>query len=230
MLEVAGDDARVVRPVPGPRRRVIAELQPEPDCLRRRLARPARRAARPPRIRRAGGARSSPATRRCPAVTVERVEDTALGLPAHERQRRPPERQMTRRAARRAVEHPRHQCEARRRIVARAPDLRLSPCERVAISGLHTSHSRRLPDPRARHRPPCGPVSPVRHRHRDTRAPCALVRSPHAPILTTLLGLCSRQREGHAGTAGGAILGPNSPSVGFHEPSRDGQPETASGR
>jgi hypothetical protein len=64
---------------------------------------------------------------------VERIEHTAAGLSAHERQRRPSERQVSRCAARRPVEHPRHQCQTRRRIVAHGRDLRPSQGERARV-------------------------------------------------------------------------------------------------
>ena len=64
---------------------------------------------------------------------VERIEHTAARLPAHERQRRPPERQVSRCAARRPVEHPRHQRKTRRRIVAHSRNLRPSQGERACV-------------------------------------------------------------------------------------------------
>jgi hypothetical protein len=64
---------------------------------------------------------------------VERIEQTAANLPAHERQRRPSERQVTRRAARRPVVGPGDQRKTRSWIVARRRDLRLSPGERVSV-------------------------------------------------------------------------------------------------
>ena len=65
---------------------------------------------------------------------VQRVEHPAARLPAHERQRSPPERRVSRRAARRPVEHPRHQCKTRRRIVAHGRDLRPSQGERACVA------------------------------------------------------------------------------------------------
>jgi hypothetical protein len=75
--------------------------------------------ARPPRA----------AGRRC----FERIEHPAARLPAHERQRRPSIRQVAWRAARRPVEHPRHQRKPRGGIVAYGRDLLLGPNECVRV-------------------------------------------------------------------------------------------------
>ena len=133
MLEVAADDARVVRAVPVAPRRPRDELQPEPHGLRRRLA----GQAAEERDRLASVAQQPLVDRPPPRAArrrrVERIEHAAARLPAHERQRRPPERQVPRRAARRPAEHPRHQREARRGIVAHGRDLRLGPSERDCV-------------------------------------------------------------------------------------------------
>ena len=73
---------------------------------------------------------------------VERVENAALGLPAHERQRRSSERQVSRSAARRPLEQPRHQCETRCRIVAHGRDPRLSRGERACVVAHRSSSTR----------------------------------------------------------------------------------------
>ena len=133
MLQVSGHDARVVRSVPVAPRRSRAELQPQADGLRRRLAgRPAEQRDRlasvpqQPLVDR-------PPPRAAGRRRVERIEHAAARLPAHERQRRPPEREVSRCAARRPAEHPRHQREPRRRIVAHGRDLRRRRGERVCV-------------------------------------------------------------------------------------------------
>jgi hypothetical protein len=131
VLEVAGDDARVVRPVPVAPGRSLSELQPQPHGPRRRLAvQPAEQ-----RDRLASVAQQPLVDRPPPDAAgrrrVERIQQTAARLPAHERQRRAPERQMARCAARRPAEHPRHQRDTRRRIVAHGRDLRLG--ERACV-------------------------------------------------------------------------------------------------
>jgi hypothetical protein len=73
----------------------------------------------------------SPPPRAAGRRRIERIEHAAARLPAHERQRRPPERQVSGRAARRPPEHLRHQRQARRRIVAHGRDLRRGRGERV---------------------------------------------------------------------------------------------------
>jgi hypothetical protein len=64
---------------------------------------------------------------------VERFEHAPACLPAHERQRRPSEWQVSRGAAGRPAEDPRHQGEAGRRLVAHRRDLRLSTRERAFV-------------------------------------------------------------------------------------------------
>ena len=63
---------------------------------------------------------------------VERIEHAPARLPAHERQRRPSKRQVSRCAAGRPVEHPRHQCKASRRIVTHGRHLRLGQASATA--------------------------------------------------------------------------------------------------
>jgi hypothetical protein len=123
VLQVAGDDARVVGPVPVAPRRSLGEVQPEAHGVRRRLAgQPAEErnglasVAQQPLVDRPP---PHAARRRC----VERIEHAAARLPAHERQRGAPERKVSRRSARRPAEHPGHQGEARCRIVAHGRDL-----------------------------------------------------------------------------------------------------------
>ena len=58
---------------------------------------------------------------------------------------------MTGRAARRTVIRPREQRETLPRVIPRPGYLRLSPRERVAISGLHTKHRPTLPERRTEH-------------------------------------------------------------------------------
>jgi hypothetical protein len=55
-------------------------------------------------------------------------------LPAHERQRRPSERQVSRCAARRPGDHPRHQRKTRRRIVAHGRNLRPGQGQRACVA------------------------------------------------------------------------------------------------
>ena len=148
VLQVAAHDARVVRAVPGAPRRVRAEVEPEPHGLRRRLAgqAPEQRdgfasVPQQPLVHRA----PPHAARRC---RVERVEHAALRLPAHERQRRPPERQVSRRAARRPAKQPLQQREARGRIVADGRHLQLGPCERACVLA-HRGSDSRSGEPRA---------------------------------------------------------------------------------
>ena len=173
-----------------------AELQPEPHGLRRRLA--GQPTQQPDRF--ASVPQQSLVHRAPPHAAgrgrVERVEDTALRLPAHERQRRPSERQVSRRAARRPVEQPRHQCKTRRRIVAHRRDLRLSRCERAfdvqtrfgVTAPHHSAQSGSSIDPSARgSRSPysasrsgasrrCSAVALVDHRRGQAgRRPCAIV-------------------------------------------------------
>lgn len=62
---------------------------------------------------------------------IKRVENAALGLPAHERQRRQSEQHVSRRAARRPAEQARHQCETRLRVIAHPRDLCLGEGERA---------------------------------------------------------------------------------------------------
>jgi hypothetical protein len=81
------------------------------------------------------------AGRRC----VERVEQTALRLPPHEGQGRPPERDVAWCAPDWPVVGAVDQDETRRRIVARARDLLVGPAERVAA----LAHRRLENPPRA---------------------------------------------------------------------------------
>ena len=135
--QVRAHDARVVGAVPVPPRRVCDELQPELYRPRRRLSGQAADefdgfasvsqqslVDRPPPH--AAGRRG-----------VERIEHTATRLPVHERERRPPERQVLRGAAGRPVVCPHDQGNARRRIVARRRDLRLGRGEGSARVPAH---------------------------------------------------------------------------------------------
>ena len=137
VLQVAGHDARVVSPVPTRRCRGGDEFQPQLHGLRRRLS------VRAPRQRdRLASVSQQSLVHRPPPDTprrrrLKRIEKTALSLPAHERERRPPERQMPRRTARRSVEQPRQQSNPRRWIVSRGLDLRLSPGARVSAFAQH---------------------------------------------------------------------------------------------
>jgi hypothetical protein len=122
-----------VSPIPARRCRGASELQPQPDSMRRRIStKPSKQRDRFASVSQQAVVHRPPpdAARR---RRVERVEETALGLPAHERQRCAPERQVTRCPAGWPVEQPFHQCKAHRRIVARRRDLRVSPGERVAV-------------------------------------------------------------------------------------------------
>ena len=100
VLQVAGHDARVVGSVPVARRRRRDEREPEPDGSRRRLS----GKAADERDRLASIPQQSlvdrPPPRAAGRRVVERVEQAAVCLPAHERQRRPPKRQVPRCAAR----------------------------------------------------------------------------------------------------------------------------------
>ena len=203
MLQVAADDARVVRSVPVAARRSRDELQPEPHGLRRRLAgQPAEE-----RDRLAAVAQQSLVDRPPPRAAgrrrVERIEHAAARLPAHERQRRPAERQVSRRAARRAVVHPRHQRETRRRIVARGATWP-RPCRAAYVEapGRHL-----LPEP--------GQASAGRRRERlarkRSRTPSRWVRARLLEQLAALGGdrrRCSRGRRPRSARAAAAPRAP----------------------
>jgi hypothetical protein len=133
VLQVAGHDAGVVSPIPTSRCRSASELQPQPDSMRRRVSMElAKQRDRFASVSQQALVRRPPpeAARR---RRVERVEETALGLPAHERQRCAPERQVSRCPAGRPVEQALHQCKPRRRIGPCCRDPRVSPGERVTV-------------------------------------------------------------------------------------------------
>ena len=114
-------------------RSVCAELQPQPHGLRRRVA-------GQPTEERDGFAsvpQQSLVDRPPPHAAgrrrVERIEHAAARLPTHERQRRPPERQVPGCAPRGPMKHSRHQGETRGRIVAHGHNLCLGPSERACL-------------------------------------------------------------------------------------------------
>jgi hypothetical protein len=125
VLEVGAHDARVVSQVSVAPRRFRDELQPLLDGPRRRFSRQGANE----RDGFASVPQQSLVHRPPPHAAgrggIERIEHSAVHLPAHERQRRPSERQVVRGPAGRPVIRPREQGKARHGIVARGRDLRL---------------------------------------------------------------------------------------------------------
>ncbi len=127
VLEVRGDHAPVVRPIPGTSGRAIDERHPVVDRARRARTRkaPAERhcfAAVPNDALVDGTPPRTPRT-----VGERRLQHTSPELPAHERQRRSAIGKMSGRSAERAVIAPLHQAQSTRGVVANGPDDLLRP-------------------------------------------------------------------------------------------------------
>jgi hypothetical protein len=130
--QVAGDDARVVRAVPAGRRRIGDELQPQTHRRRRWITFEST-------DQRHGLATVAEQTlvHRTPPDAArrrrsERVQQTALRLPAHEGQRCPPERHISGRTPGGPAIGAFEQRQARLRIVPRSRNLVIGPAERLA--------------------------------------------------------------------------------------------------
>ena len=141
VLEVGTDDACVVSAVPVAARRSGDELKPQPHRPRRGVSDHAAR-----QRHRFASVLQQPFVHGTPPPAagrrgVERIEQAAVRLPAHERQCRPSERQVSRCGARRPVIGAREQGKTCRRIVAYGRDLSLGPGERTRVP----AHRRVMP-------------------------------------------------------------------------------------